>query len=172
MSPDGTIFIVMCFVVRSVEALGTSAFVTALFAILAHEFPEHVITVMVSIVILNLNFSFLHLQNYPASISVVFSGSTGLQIPKAIFTLTLGDFNMFQLKYTSFLMVKLEPVAYLKGRFAPLPGQMETLVFTEFFTSNHPYNGAELMCRLFDGWMEGQMDALTYGQMMDGGVGA
>ena len=46
-SPDGTIFIVMCFLCRSIEALGASAFVTALFAILAHEFPDNVITVMV-----------------------------------------------------------------------------------------------------------------------------
>lgn len=45
-SPNGTIFIVMCFLCRSIEALGTSAFVTALFAILAHEFPDNVITVM------------------------------------------------------------------------------------------------------------------------------
>lgn len=45
-SPNGTIFIVMCFLCRSIEALGTSAFITALFAILAHEFPDNVITVM------------------------------------------------------------------------------------------------------------------------------
>jgi len=52
MSPDGTPFIVMCFLTRSVEGLGCSALVTALFAILAHEFPEHVITVMVSLFII------------------------------------------------------------------------------------------------------------------------
>ncbi|XP_052252223.1 MFS-type transporter SLC18B1-like [Dreissena polymorpha] len=46
MSPDGTIFIVMCFLCRSVEALGCSAFVTALWAILAYEFPDNVTTVM------------------------------------------------------------------------------------------------------------------------------
>ncbi|XP_060590475.1 MFS-type transporter SLC18B1-like [Ruditapes philippinarum] len=47
--PDGTMFIVMCFLCRSIEALGCSAFVTALFAILAHEFPDSVITVMGSL---------------------------------------------------------------------------------------------------------------------------
>ncbi|XP_052763725.1 MFS-type transporter SLC18B1-like [Mya arenaria] len=46
MSPDGDMFIVMCFLCRSVEALGCSALVTALFAVLAHEFPDNVITVM------------------------------------------------------------------------------------------------------------------------------
>jgi len=46
-SPDGTVFIVMCFLCRGLEALGTSAFVTALFSAVAHEFPDSVITVMV-----------------------------------------------------------------------------------------------------------------------------
>lgn len=43
--PPDTIFIVMCFLVRTVEALGASAFITASFAIIANEFPEHVATV-------------------------------------------------------------------------------------------------------------------------------
>ena len=47
--PDGMIFIVMCFACRTIEALGASAYVTSLFAILAHEFPDNVITVMVGI---------------------------------------------------------------------------------------------------------------------------
>ncbi|KAL5014839.1 hypothetical protein ScPMuIL_009109 [Solemya velum] len=44
-SPDGTPFIVMCFLSRSVEALGASAYITASFAIVAHAFPDHVSTV-------------------------------------------------------------------------------------------------------------------------------
>ncbi|XP_071114196.1 MFS-type transporter SLC18B1-like [Haliotis cracherodii] len=44
-SPSGTIFIVMCFLCRSVEALGCSAFITASFAIVANSFPDHVTTV-------------------------------------------------------------------------------------------------------------------------------
>ncbi|XP_046578554.1 MFS-type transporter SLC18B1-like [Haliotis rubra] len=44
-SPSGTIFIVMCFLCRSVEALGCSAFITASFAIVAYSFPDHVTTV-------------------------------------------------------------------------------------------------------------------------------
>ncbi|KAL4232944.1 hypothetical protein ACF0H5_007632 [Mactra antiquata] len=44
--PDGSLFITMCFLCRSVEALGCAAFVTALFAIIAHEFPDNVITVL------------------------------------------------------------------------------------------------------------------------------
>ncbi|KAL3889993.1 hypothetical protein ACJMK2_002302 [Sinanodonta woodiana] len=47
--PDGTVFVVMCFVVRSVEALGCSAFVTALFAIVAYEFPAYSTTVIGSL---------------------------------------------------------------------------------------------------------------------------
>ncbi|KAK7502865.1 hypothetical protein BaRGS_00005814, partial [Batillaria attramentaria] len=43
--PPDTIFIVMCFLVRTVEALGASAFITASFAIIANEFPDHVATV-------------------------------------------------------------------------------------------------------------------------------
>ncbi|KAL4232821.1 hypothetical protein ACF0H5_007507 [Mactra antiquata] len=44
--PDGAIFITMCFLCRIVEAIGTAAFVTALFAIMAYEFPDNIITVM------------------------------------------------------------------------------------------------------------------------------
>ncbi|KAK3583194.1 hypothetical protein CHS0354_025711 [Potamilus streckersoni] len=47
--PDGTTFVVMCFVVRSVEALGCSAFVTSLFAIVAYEFPAYSTTVIGSL---------------------------------------------------------------------------------------------------------------------------
>ncbi|KAJ8321638.1 hypothetical protein KUTeg_000109 [Tegillarca granosa] len=47
--PDGTIFIVMCFLCRTLEGLGASAYVTALFAIIAHEFPSHVATVFGSL---------------------------------------------------------------------------------------------------------------------------
>ncbi|XP_076456374.1 MFS-type transporter SLC18B1-like [Babylonia areolata] len=44
-SPPGTVFVAMCFLVRTVEALGASAFITASFAIIANEFPTHVSTV-------------------------------------------------------------------------------------------------------------------------------
>ncbi|XP_060072215.1 MFS-type transporter SLC18B1-like [Ylistrum balloti] len=44
--PDGNIFIVMCFLSRTVEALGASAYITASFAILSNEFPNHVATVI------------------------------------------------------------------------------------------------------------------------------
>ncbi|ESO83182.1 hypothetical protein LOTGIDRAFT_236779 [Lottia gigantea] len=43
--PPGNIFIVMCFLCRTVEALGCSMFVTASFAIIAYEFPNSVATV-------------------------------------------------------------------------------------------------------------------------------
>ncbi|KAK3097020.1 hypothetical protein FSP39_005647 [Pinctada imbricata] len=45
-SPDGDIYIIMCFLCRSMEALGASAYVTALFAIIASSFPNHVTTVL------------------------------------------------------------------------------------------------------------------------------
>lgn len=48
-SPDGTTYIVMCFLCRTVEALGCSMFVTASFAIIANVFPDNVATVFVSI---------------------------------------------------------------------------------------------------------------------------
>ena len=38
----------MCVLVRSVEASGSAAFITASFAILAHEFPDNVASVFVS----------------------------------------------------------------------------------------------------------------------------
>ncbi|XP_022324412.2 MFS-type transporter SLC18B1-like isoform X2 [Crassostrea virginica] len=44
-SPDGTTYIVMCFLCRTIEAVGCSMFVTASFAIIAHVFPENVATV-------------------------------------------------------------------------------------------------------------------------------
>jgi len=47
-SPDGDIYILMCFLCRSVEAMGAAAFVTASFAIITHEFPKNVATVIVS----------------------------------------------------------------------------------------------------------------------------
>ena len=47
-SPDGTTYIVMCFLCRTIEAVGCSMFVTASFAIIAHVFPENVATVFVS----------------------------------------------------------------------------------------------------------------------------
>ncbi|XP_041361318.1 MFS-type transporter SLC18B1-like [Gigantopelta aegis] len=43
--PPGNIFIVMCFLCRSVEALGCSAFITSSFALIANSFPDHVSTV-------------------------------------------------------------------------------------------------------------------------------
>lgn len=50
MCPSGTIYIVMCFLTRTVEALGSSAVLVASFAIVAHEFPDNVATVFVSFV--------------------------------------------------------------------------------------------------------------------------
>lgn len=44
-SPDGTTYIVMCFLCRTIEALGCSMFVTASFAIIANVFPDNVATV-------------------------------------------------------------------------------------------------------------------------------
>ncbi|GFR65866.1 MFS-type transporter-like protein [Elysia marginata] len=43
--PSGEIFVVMCFAVRSVEALGLTGLLTASFAIISNEFPNHVATV-------------------------------------------------------------------------------------------------------------------------------
>jgi len=40
--PDGSVYITMCLVVRTFEALGASAFYTAGFAIIAHIFPNNV----------------------------------------------------------------------------------------------------------------------------------
>ena len=47
--PDGTVYIVMCFIVRFVEALGASAFSTASFAIMANTFPNNVAAMFVGI---------------------------------------------------------------------------------------------------------------------------
>lgn len=44
--PDGTIYIVMCFCCRTIEALGCAAYITALFAITASVFPNNVSTVV------------------------------------------------------------------------------------------------------------------------------
>lgn len=46
--PGGTIYIVMCFSVRSVEAIGAAAFTTASFTIMAYTFPANVATMYVS----------------------------------------------------------------------------------------------------------------------------
>ncbi|CAH2250178.1 MFS-type transporter SLC18B1 [Pelobates cultripes] len=45
-APDGTIFIVLCFVVRSVDAIGFGASITASFSILAKAFPNNIATAM------------------------------------------------------------------------------------------------------------------------------
>ena len=44
----GTQFIVLCFVIRSVNAVGFAAAMTASFAILAKVFPNNIATVLVS----------------------------------------------------------------------------------------------------------------------------
>ncbi|CAH2250179.1 MFS-type transporter SLC18B1 isoform X1 [Pelobates cultripes] len=48
-APDGTIFIVLCFVVRSVDAIGFGASITASFSILAKAFPNNIATAMGSL---------------------------------------------------------------------------------------------------------------------------
>ncbi|KAG8582734.1 hypothetical protein GDO81_008184 [Engystomops pustulosus] len=45
-APDGTVFIVMCFLVRSVDAVGFGASITASFSILAKAFPNNIATAM------------------------------------------------------------------------------------------------------------------------------
>uniref|UniRef100_A0A0B7AZM1 Major facilitator superfamily (MFS) profile domain-containing protein n=1 Tax=Arion vulgaris TaxID=1028688 RepID=A0A0B7AZM1_9EUPU len=47
--PSGTIFVVMSFLVRSIEALGVSAFSTASFAIISNEFPQHIASVFATL---------------------------------------------------------------------------------------------------------------------------
>ena len=47
--PPGTIYLVMCVVVRSVEALGGSASGTASLAMASHTFPDRVSMVMVNV---------------------------------------------------------------------------------------------------------------------------
>ncbi|XP_078068625.1 MFS-type transporter SLC18B1 [Mustelus asterias] len=44
--PDGPIFITLCFIVRSVDAIGFSASITSSFSILATAFPNNVATIM------------------------------------------------------------------------------------------------------------------------------
>ncbi|XP_075453460.1 MFS-type transporter SLC18B1 isoform X3 [Ascaphus truei] len=45
-APDGTIFIFLCFIVRSVDAIGFGASMTASFSILAKTFPNNIATAM------------------------------------------------------------------------------------------------------------------------------
>lgn len=45
---DGTVFIVLCFVTRCINAVGFSAAVTASFAVSAKVFPDNIATVLVS----------------------------------------------------------------------------------------------------------------------------
>ncbi|KAG9493493.1 hypothetical protein GDO78_001410 [Eleutherodactylus coqui] len=45
-TPDGTIFIVMCFVVRSIDAVAFGASITASYSILAKAFPNNIATAM------------------------------------------------------------------------------------------------------------------------------
>ncbi|XP_075059320.1 MFS-type transporter SLC18B1 isoform X2 [Mixophyes fleayi] len=45
-APDGTLFIVMCFLVRSVDAMGFGASITASSSILAKAFPNNIATAM------------------------------------------------------------------------------------------------------------------------------
>ena len=47
--PDGTEFVVYCFVIRSVEALGAAACLTALYTIVAKTFPDRVAQTIVSV---------------------------------------------------------------------------------------------------------------------------
>ncbi|XP_063297256.1 MFS-type transporter SLC18B1 isoform X2 [Pelobates fuscus] len=48
-APDGTIFIVLCFVVRAVDAIGFGASITSSFSILAKAFPNNIATAMGSL---------------------------------------------------------------------------------------------------------------------------
>ncbi|RUS77196.1 hypothetical protein EGW08_015023, partial [Elysia chlorotica] len=43
--PSGELFVIMCFACRTVEALGIAGLLTASFAIISNEFPNHVATV-------------------------------------------------------------------------------------------------------------------------------
>ncbi len=47
-SPGGNVYASMCIVVRSFEALGTAAFLTANYSVMANSFPKHVGTAFVS----------------------------------------------------------------------------------------------------------------------------
>ncbi|KAM4694615.1 MFS-type transporter SLC18B1 [Discoglossus pictus] len=48
-APDGPIFIVLCFIVRSVDAIGFGAAMTASFSILAKAFPKNIATALGSL---------------------------------------------------------------------------------------------------------------------------
>uniref|UniRef100_A0A8C5N0M9 Major facilitator superfamily (MFS) profile domain-containing protein n=1 Tax=Leptobrachium leishanense TaxID=445787 RepID=A0A8C5N0M9_9ANUR len=48
-APDGKIFIILCFVVRAVDAIGFGASITASFSILAKAFPNNIATAMGSL---------------------------------------------------------------------------------------------------------------------------
>jgi len=52
-SPDGTIYAVMCFLVRFAEAVGAAALLTSSFAIIANTFPDNVATMFVRIAALD-----------------------------------------------------------------------------------------------------------------------
>lgn len=47
-APDGTVFIVLCFVLRSVNAVGFAGAVTSSFAVSAKVFPDSIATILVS----------------------------------------------------------------------------------------------------------------------------
>lgn len=57
--PEGPIFIVMCFLVRIVDAIGFGAAITASSSILAKAFPNNVATVLVCNLIFFLTFLFM-----------------------------------------------------------------------------------------------------------------
>ncbi len=46
--PGGNVYAAMCIAVRSFEALGTAAFLTATYSVIANTFPKHVGTAFVS----------------------------------------------------------------------------------------------------------------------------
>lgn len=48
--PDGATFIILCFIIRSVDAVGFSAAMTSSFAVSAKVFPNNIATVLVSLV--------------------------------------------------------------------------------------------------------------------------
>ena len=53
--PPGNIFIVLCFLVRGMEALALSANITAIFAIASNEFPKNIATVFVSLFLISIH---------------------------------------------------------------------------------------------------------------------
>lgn len=46
-APDGTVFIVLCFVIRSINAVGFAGAVTSSFAVSAKVFPDNIATILV-----------------------------------------------------------------------------------------------------------------------------